>query len=356
MVSNMPLDAPSLWGIPIRYISLFILVIQNSALVLTMRYSRILPGPVYLSSTAVMLAEAVKLTISTIIYLYLQFSSTTEISIPPQFPASNSSSRLTVWQFIENAFGAKSGMLKMLVPAVLYTLQNNLQFVAASNLDAACFQVTYQGKILTTAVFAVAILRQQISVQKWFALIILTAGVAIVQMSSSSHPASEGNQVVGLAAVASACVLSGLAGVYFEKILKSNASSLWLRNIQLGSASIFIAGLGAFIWDYNAIKTSGFFHGYTVVTAAVILIQAAGGLIVALVVTYADNILKGFATSLSIILSTVASVWIFNYDLQILFFVGTVLVLCATYLYAMPEPAKPVEPFDREKGTLLNEK
>ncbi len=33
--------------------------------------------------------------------------------------------------------------LKMLIPAGLYALQNNLLFLALSNLDAATFQVRY---------------------------------------------------------------------------------------------------------------------------------------------------------------------------------------------------------------------
>jgi len=36
-------------------------------------------------------------------------------------------------------------------------------------------------------------------------------------------------------------------------------------------------------------------------------LQALGGLVIAVVIKYADNILKGFATSLSIIVSTLIS-------------------------------------------------
>lgn len=41
-----------------------------------------------------------------------------------------------------------------------------------------------------------------------------------------------------------------------------------------------------------------------------LFLQAFGGLVIATVIKYADNILKGFATSLSIILSTVISYYI----------------------------------------------
>lgn len=42
------------------------------------------------------------------------------------------------------------------------------------------------------------------------------------------------SKFVGLMAVLTACVSSGFAGVYFEKILKETKQSVWLRNIQLG--------------------------------------------------------------------------------------------------------------------------
>jgi solute carrier family 35 (UDP-sugar transporter), member A1/2/3 len=42
------------------------------------------------------------------------------------------------------------------------------------------------------------------------------------------------------------------------------------------------------------------------------MFQAYGGLVIALVVKYADNILKGFAVSLSILLSSFISWWFLN--------------------------------------------
>ena len=50
-----------------------------------------------------------------------------------------------------------------------------------------------------------------------------------------------------------------------------------------------------------------FFSGYNKYVWGVITLQAAGGLIVAVVVKYADNVMKGFATSISIIISAVLS-------------------------------------------------
>ncbi|KIW92241.1 uncharacterized protein Z519_07225 [Cladophialophora bantiana CBS 173.52] len=335
-------------GIPTKYVSLLTLVVQNSSLVLVMRYSRILPGPRYLSSTAVVLSEVLKCIICFCVHISEQrhhYRSSRLPTLSNDVPHLNPTS-YGLKQLWTDIFSVKSGFLKLLVPAVLYTLQNNLQFVAATNLDAATFQVTYQCKILTTALFAVWMLGQNLSAQKWLALVILTAGVACVQIPSSTATANiqQGNYLVGIVAVAIACICSGFAGVYFEKVLKNGqSSSIWVRNIQLSIGCLAIALTGAFVWDGQAIRENGFFQGYNSVVFATVCIQAAGGLIVAMVIKYADNILKGFATSLSIILSTVASIFIFNFVPTIYFLFGSILVFLATYLYSVPEAPKAFE-------------
>lgn len=69
--------------------------------------------------------------------------------------------------------------------------------------------------------------------------------------------------------------------------------------------------------------------------------QALGGLVIAAVIKYADNILKGFATSLSIILSTLISYfWLQDFVPTSVFFFGAILVIAATFLYGYdPKPA-----------------
>lgn len=352
----------TIYGVPTKYASLLTLVVQNSSLVLVMRYSRILPGPRYLSSTAVVLSELLKCLICLTIHLREQRSQSQYSRLPTLSDDASTSSNQHAYslrQLWTDIFGVKSGFLKLLVPAVLYTLQNNLQFVAASNLDAATFQVTYQCKILTTALFAVLMLGQTLSAKKWLALVILTAGVACVQIPSSTTSTTKqpGNYMLGIIAVAVACLCSGFAGVYFEKVLKGgHTASIWVRNIQLSVGCLAIALVGALMWDGQAIRQDGFFQGYNPIVVVTICIQAAGGLIVAMVIKYADNILKGFATSLSIILSTVASVFLFNFMPTIYFLLGSILVFSATYLYSMPDSPKATEvsTIEAEKGPVVN--
>lgn len=250
--------------------------------------------------------------------------------------------------------------LKVCVPSLVYIVQNNLLYVSASHLDAATYQVTYQLKILTTAMFAVVILRRRLFNTQWGALVLLVLGIVLVQLAQTDGGGSAGagddaassaptatisslapaqNRMLGLWAALGACFLSGFAGIYFEKILKGAEISVWMRNVQLSLLSIPFGLLTCFINDASRIYNYGFFHGYDLFVWYLVLLQAGGGLIVAVVVKYADNILKGFATSLAIIISCIASIYIFDFNLTLQFSAGAMLVIASIFLYGY-DPAR----------------
>ncbi|XP_076352899.1 UDP-N-acetylglucosamine transporter-like isoform X2 [Tachypleus tridentatus] len=300
----------------IKYISLSTLVLQTSSLVLLLRYSRTVPsvGGRYLSSTAVVLSEVFKMI--TCLSLLLSQSGWSANQLLKLL-------HLEVWS-------KPYDTCKVLVPAALYTVQNNLLFLALSKLDAATYQVTYQLKILTTALFSVTMLHKHLEVQQWFSLVLLMAGVTLVQWpeeasSSTNVDHDMTSQFIGLLAVLAACLSSGFSGVYFEKLVKETPQSLWIRNFQL--AAVFVS-------DLKPLVEGGFFQGYNYITWMVVLLQAFGGLVISAAVKYADNILKGFATSLSIVLSTIFSYFVLgDFSPNSHFLSGTFVVIMATILY-----------------------
>jgi len=231
-----------------------------------------------------------------------------------------------------------------MVPSAVYLIQNNLLYVAASNLDVATYQITYQLKILTTAMFAVTMLNKKLISTQWISLLILIAGVAMVQLSDvkeskSSANVAEQSKMLGFTAALSACCLSGFAGVYFEKILKGSDVSVWMRNVQLAMLSVPMGLVTSYVSDGAKISEHGFFHGYDNFVWFTVAQNALGGLLVAVVVKYADNILKGFACSLAIIITCVASIFIFDFSLSLQFSVGAACVIGSIFLYGyQPKP------------------
>lgn len=111
-----------------KYLSLIILIVQNTALVLVMRYSRTVTvnGVKYLPTTAVVLTELLKLTVCVIM-----------VFCEARWSLSYGLSMLYV-EIIQK----KMETVKVSVPSVLYTIQNNLLYLALTYLDAATFQVS----------------------------------------------------------------------------------------------------------------------------------------------------------------------------------------------------------------------
>uniref|UniRef100_A0A3B4XP41 Solute carrier family 35 member A3b n=1 Tax=Seriola lalandi dorsalis TaxID=1841481 RepID=A0A3B4XP41_SERLL len=287
----------------LKYLSLGVLVLQTTSLVLTMRYSRTLKedGPRYLASSAVVSAEVLKILVCTFLV----------------FRENNFSVQAMKQLLKEEVVSKPMETLKLAIPAGIYTLQNNLLYVALSNLDAATYQ--------------------------W-----------PTESGDSEHKVlSTGSQFAGLMAVLMACVSSGFAGVYFEKILKETKQSVWVRNIQLGLFGFVFGFLGMLVYDGQRVRESGMFQGYNTITCTVVVLQALGGLVVAVVIKYADNILKGFATSLSIIMSTLISYFLLeDFNPTRVFFVGAVLVIAATFLYGYE--SKPASGSTNKTETSVN--
>jgi UDP-sugar transporter A1/2/3 len=344
----------------IKYAALFLLVAQMVGLVLLMRYSRTQHDdtqPLYLASTAVFLMEVMKLVICVGVIAVQTKSG-------------------VLHELYTHTIGSPLELLKLTVPSLLYTVQNNLLYLALTNLDAATYQVCYQLKILTTALFSALLLQRKFSTMKWLSLVVLTIGVAIVQLSGSGDQHSEQDSKaatdavddtngtaaahtrwVGLVAVLCAACTSGFSGVYFEKILKGSRTSLWIRNVQMGLSSIVIAYLTVYVKDAEAIRTQGFWGGYNTLVWTVVTVQAVGGLIVATVVKYADNVLKVFATSFSIVVSCIVSAFLFDFHPSVSFLVGASLVVTATVMYSSPETRtrktrrRPVLPIHHHNNT-----
>lgn len=280
--------------------------------------------------------------------------------------------------------------IKILIPALLYLVQNTLLYVALSNLTAPIFQVTYQAKLVTTAIVSVFLLRRSYSVQQWVCLVLLSLGVAIVVLgeqskstsasssssgSSNSHSASRQllediasvtapaqSLLVGLSAVTVACFSSALAGVYFEMVLKvPNANdatkhppaSLWMRNIQLSFFSIVIALAQGMMKGTSSSSpaTQSYMHGFTAWVWILVLLQAGGGLLVAAVIKYADNVLKGLATGVSVVFATVLSMILFGTPLSNQFIFGATMILAAVYYFSNPLPATMNNLFASINGT-----
>ncbi len=331
--------------------ALALLIVQNAGLILAIRASRLnVPTEkLYNTKGAVVVSECLKLISSIAIYKLYEKGSLIEL--------------------VRKSFLSKES-LQVTVPSALYVVQNNLQFIAVSNLPAQVYHVLIQMKVITTALLSEIVLDRKHTRRQWGSLLSLFAGLAVVQLAITSATATStivGNVTIGLIAVLVSCLTSGFAGVYMEKIVKSEApeaSSLWGLNIKMSLCSVLIALFsylaGQMKMPWNAHGARGtltgaatataavvatvttktplpFFHGYNPTVALSIFLQAFGGLVVAIVVKKTNSVVKGFATSGAVVLSCLVSRLLFNdFSMSPLFFLGTAIVTLSAIAYSLP--------------------
>ena len=328
--------------------SVVLLVLQNTALVILMRYSRTQSGKqLYSTTTAVFNMEILKFCCCLFIILCEKRGSLYKL----------------VREIQQEIVFKPKELLKVSVPAILFTIQNNLLYFAISRLDVVTFQAASQLKILTTALFSVVLLQKQISLMQWISCFLLAIGVTLTQVSNVStkvstqtvaSSATEGsafdwNQLLlqydaflGIFAVVCASITSGFSSVYFEKILKnSKTTSIWIRNLQMGIFSIFFAYFAMIFsddWKQLMNEKATIYYGYNQIVILMIILQALGGLVVAIVMKYTDNIIKGFAASSSIGLSWLISALFFNYQTTWKGISGLLLIMASVFLYMISAP------------------
>ncbi|KAK2527731.1 hypothetical protein Q9966_010180 [Columba livia] len=310
---------------------LTVMTLVAATYTVALRYTRTLETELYFSTTAVCITEVIKL------FLSVGILAKSQQGMPGAIGETGSLARL-ITSLKENVFGSPTELLKLSVPSLVYALQNNMAFVALSNLDAAVYQVTYQLKIPCTALCTVLMLNRTLSKLQWFSVFMLCGGVTLVQWkpAQATKVQVEQNPWLGFGAIAVAVLCSGFAGVYFEKVLKSSDTSLWVRNIQMYLSGIVVTLFGVYMSDGAQVLEKGFFYGYTYYVWFVIFLASVGGLYTSVVVKYTDNIMKGFSAAAAIVLSTVASVVLFGLQITVTFSLGALLVCISIYLHGLP--------------------
>lgn len=334
------------------------LVAQNTLVVLLMALARHKQDPAapFLTSSVVLVTELAKLVLSGIFLL----------SEDPEDPQN----------VIDKVVKAlrKPQVVFLALPSLVYLVQNNLTLLALGYLDAAVFQVMYQLKVVFAAFSASMMLGKPIDRVNRLAIGMLFVGVVFVAVSSSTSrgsasnsmtdssstdgPISGGdladavkrdrtkNMMIGLGATFAAAVLSSFAGTFTEKVFKSSerlgeiASSLWFKNFVMAGFSCIFGVIMIVQSDGPAIKARGFFQGFTPLVWLIILVQAVGGLLIGAVLKYTSNMAKTFATAISMVASSVASIFLFHFRPTLGFMLGSALVIVAVWLYSCPPPQR----------------
>eukprot|EP01059_Diplonema_ambulator_P002101 TRINITY_DN11732_c1_g3_i1.p1 TRINITY_DN11732_c1_g3~~TRINITY_DN11732_c1_g3_i1.p1 ORF type:complete len:381 (+),score=56.14 TRINITY_DN11732_c1_g3_i1:66-1145(+) len=308
---------PRILGIDVKYWVLPLLSLQNAGAVLLMRGTRSIEGHNEFSpQAAVIMQEFIKGFSCILILLWTEGT-------------------------INSAWEVPHEALKTAIPAILYLVQNNFQYIAVGVLDVVTYTISGQTKILWTGLLTATLLGRTLQCNKWTGIFLLACGVSMVNLGGTGRTESQAVEVTnaqrlgGLFFILTAAACSSLAGVYFEKILKGCQVSLWTRNLQLAFYSVFTGFIGLYFStkDRQIVLTHGFLYGFTHLTWVTVFMNAFGGLLVGTVIKYADAVLKDVSIGASICISALGSVMLYGYSLSPLVILGAALVSYSIFIY-----------------------
>jgi len=330
-------------GFTFKAICLFALFAQNTALVTVTRYSKAVLKEDYIASSVVLMMEVTKLIFAA-----------TCVHLKKEDSFLNNKN----WATVRKLVWLMKNSLVMSVPALCYFILNVLAYTALENLSASVYGVLQQAKILSAAFFSVCMLKKKISSREWRALLLLCMGASLVEHHTFQQHQDNvsGNPVKGTFAILIMIITSGFSGVYYEKMLKCvNKSpednlSVWDRNVQLAAWSIGFALCGLFN-DRDQINEKGLFFGWSLVTILQCFLMTSGGLLSAVIIKYCDVIIKGMATSISLIAISVVGWWLLGDLLDLIFLNGMGVTILAVFNYR----DKPQEPPKYDLSTTAAE-
>lgn len=298
-----------------KWISIAFLILQNSSTVVCLRLSRIHEGcSSYVPSAVVLTSELLKLMVCLLISLY-KFGYGT----PKQ-----------IFREISLLF----------VPALCFSIQDILQFIVADRLEAILQQMFSQLKIITTAFFAIFILKRHLTALQWFSLLLLMFGIVLANASQNFdgqvvHFVHSESELFGIVLSILISCLSGFSTVYLEKYIKKENHDFHIQNVQLSILMIPMQIIAIFIQE-NAlvsIQKNGFFYGFCKDTVILTCLLSFGGIITGSVIKFANNDWKNMSNAFSIVLSSVLCHYLFKFEFNLAFMSGTLMILVAIITY-----------------------
>ena len=143
----------------------------------------------------------------------------------------------------------------------------------------------------------------------------------------SSQISWSGEWAVGFGAVLAEVVLSGFASIYFERVLKSTSLSVWERNVQLAGYSLMIYVPMALSVHPNLL------HGWSALTWLTAFLGALGGILIGLVLSFSDSIVKNLALSFAITLTALVDHLLFDGPMNLPIVVSGATVITSILQY-----------------------
>ena len=229
-----------------------------------------------------------------------------------------------------NGEALKQFML-LLVPGIIYTINNNLVFYVVPVVGVVSFHVLEQTKLLMTGLLTVVVLRRPLSSMQWVALTVLTCAVTV---HSVSDEFSLSVPLGGLFWTFVIIFLSSFSGVFTEMCYKSDSGgvqSVWMKNSQLYFHGVWINLLLKLVMD-GAFPSISLFNSQDPLLAVTMLNQVGLGLSVGYLLKFHSSLVKNYIGSIALTTVSVLGVFVGKEPMKFSLLISVVLIFCSLYL------------------------
>eukprot|EP00162_Nutomonas_longa_P007413 comp17756_c0_seq1/m.30556 comp17756_c0_seq1/g.30556 ORF comp17756_c0_seq1/g.30556 comp17756_c0_seq1/m.30556 type:complete len:453 (+) comp17756_c0_seq1:69-1427(+) len=228
-------------------------------------------------------------------------------------------------------------MMLYSVPALLYFLSSNLDFVSIRELDPPTIQLLGSTRILVSALLSHYILRVQLQRVQVVGILILFSGVTVAELRKvllGDHCLGHFS-LLGVCTILTSSMLTSVSAVLCSKLLaRSKDSPIHLQNSQLYLAGMLFNGLLVYFGPGSAnIREHGLTYGFTTVVWLIIAANSGMGICVSIAFKYTGVMPEVFAGILTTLLISLGSALLFHFKITFNFVLGAVLVFTGLSLY-----------------------
>lgn len=334
--------APVDYGPKIKIVAclglVFVQVFASTVMKLAQKNGRYSFSP----QSSLVMSESIK-TLMSIAYLFVEASSSfssssTSTGLSSSNPIANGSSgtsiadKLTVIRTMVAEQSSQPLLFHMLGLAALYCINNAIMFWLFARADPGSISLIKSGATVVSAILLYIWRHFKLSISQWLVIIVQMLGLVVAQ-----YDACKGRSVLnpGVYVMLFISLLnSSVANVWNEHVIKSfQVAGLAVKNLYLYAFGAILNMVAFMAYRASYADTPAFFQGYGLAALGVVTSNAFIGIAINAVYKYADALVKNISTTTTTVILLIISAMIFAGRNDIMVFIGTVVVICGTFLY-----------------------